>query len=521
MNIPWTTETLDISSLTNSSSFRFRFHASGTNSGGILNWMIDNVTVYSSIVPSDPDPCVTGYNFYLDNVLIATPADTVYTIPPGQVTYGQSYNICVSAIYANGNSPQSCVSLVAHYLPPVQDLNATTDGNNVLVTWEKPMTPVGEPAGLAGYNVYRNNSFIHLCPGNDSIFYLDKNLMPGTYLYDVKSRYDLTSYGFPGQFGEAYSPGPVQVVIIPSAHFSPVWSGTPFAPMNIVVIQALTGGMGLGAGDEIGIFDSTICVGYYRLTEPINPSHPPAIIVSKDKLSTPAIDGYSEGHEILYKIWSSLTGQEAAYVTHTFPFAPNYVSENFAQGDTAVVSLAGVNVPSTLVIPNTTITGGQTPCFNAVQTITVAGNGKVFHVLAGGDATMIAGAKISYLPGVYVAPGGAMHGYISTNGLYCYGLPPLAPKGAWADEEQDNPGSQIFRVFPNPTHGKVTIQSKGCINDKPVSLEIYNMFGGNIMKYNWQTPFNQEVDLTTFPAGIYLFHFVTSTQVVLLKIIKN
>jgi hypothetical protein len=61
----------------------------------------------------------------------------------------------------------------------------------------------GTPPGLVGYNIYRNSALIHYNPHPDSITYYDYGLNPGTYKYDVKARYDLTPYGFPGQFGES------------------------------------------------------------------------------------------------------------------------------------------------------------------------------------------------------------------------------------------------------------------------------------------------------------------------------
>jgi hypothetical protein len=61
----------------------------------------------------------------------------------------------------------------------------------------------GTPAGLIGYNIYRGGNFIHYNPHPDSITYWDYNLNPGTYKYDVMAKYDLTPYGFAGQFGES------------------------------------------------------------------------------------------------------------------------------------------------------------------------------------------------------------------------------------------------------------------------------------------------------------------------------
>ena len=61
----------------------------------------------------------------------------------------------------------------------------------------------GTPDGLIGYNVYRDDAFIHFVNGPDSLYYYDLHMMPGHYCYDVTAKYDLTLYGFPGQFDES------------------------------------------------------------------------------------------------------------------------------------------------------------------------------------------------------------------------------------------------------------------------------------------------------------------------------
>jgi len=76
-------------------------------------------------------------------------------------------------------------------------------------------------------------------------------------------------------------------------------------------------------------------------------------------------------------------------------------------------------IPSTLSVLDQVVTSGQTPCYNALETITVAGGVDTFQVLAGGSATFIAGLKIRYLPGTKVFSGGYLRGYITTNGQYC------------------------------------------------------------------------------------------------------
>ncbi|MEI7897913.1 MAG: hypothetical protein WCJ26_12820, partial [bacterium] len=139
-SIPWTSETLDISSQTHNPAFKIRFHAGGADSFDINNWNIDNVKVLSTDGTTGPNPCVIGYNFYLNNVLSGYTPDTTYNIPPNQVVYGQTYQACVKAVYGSGYSPQICVTFTAHYLYPARDLVVTGIECNAYLSWKKPVT---------------------------------------------------------------------------------------------------------------------------------------------------------------------------------------------------------------------------------------------------------------------------------------------------------------------------------------------------------------------------------------------
>ncbi len=149
VNIPWTSETLDISSQTHNPAFKVRFHAAGVSSVDIDGWYIDNVKVLSTDGTSGPNPCVIGYNFYLNNVLSAFTPDTTYNIPPNQVVYGQPYQACVKAVYGSGYSPQICVNFTAHFLYPARDLTATGVECNAYLTWKKPVTMSDAPQILS------------------------------------------------------------------------------------------------------------------------------------------------------------------------------------------------------------------------------------------------------------------------------------------------------------------------------------------------------------------------------------
>jgi hypothetical protein len=64
------------------------------------------------------------------------------------------------------------------------------------------------PDGLVSFNLYRDGVNIANIPYEDQgvdewVTYVDNNLDPATYLYDVSAVYDLTIFGYPGDFGES------------------------------------------------------------------------------------------------------------------------------------------------------------------------------------------------------------------------------------------------------------------------------------------------------------------------------
>ena len=144
-NIPWTTETLDITSVTHLPAFQVRFHAAGADSYDINNLNLDNIQVYSTDGTTGPNPCVLGYNFYLNNILSAFTPDTTYNIPPNQVVYNTVYQACVKAVYGSGYSNPICVTFTAHFLYPARDLTATGIECSTYLTWKKPQTMTDAP----------------------------------------------------------------------------------------------------------------------------------------------------------------------------------------------------------------------------------------------------------------------------------------------------------------------------------------------------------------------------------------
>ena len=212
-DIPWTTDQADISAWTDM-PFRILFRAFGEDSYDINSWNVDNIRVDASETTGGLLNCILGYNFYLNNVLSGFTTENKYVIPGNQVQYGQTYEACVLAAYGSGYSPKICTPFTSTFLYPPTGLTATGVENNVYLEWEKPETENSQvPDGLLGYRIYRNNTLLDTVGNPDTLFYYDLDLEQGTYQYEVSAWYDLSFYGYPGQFDESMRAGPVSVTL--------------------------------------------------------------------------------------------------------------------------------------------------------------------------------------------------------------------------------------------------------------------------------------------------------------------
>lgn len=119
-------------------------------------------------------------------------------------------------------------------------------------------------------------------------------------------------------------------------HFQPAYRGNPYLAMNIYVTAATFDDADVQIGDEIGIFDGDLCVGFATVDRQFTDTDPLAIVASTDDPTTTGLDGFTIGNSIAFRLWKASESQEysggnPAYVTGDGVF--------HSQG-TAVVSLA-------------------------------------------------------------------------------------------------------------------------------------------------------------------------------------
>jgi hypothetical protein len=193
-------------------------------------------------------------------------------------------------------------------------------------------------------------------------------------------------------------------------------------------------------------------------------------------------------------------------------------------GSPATSNVVDIIVPE--VCPVITVIGtvgsGEIICYDATQTITVAGGGNSFIVSPTAEVTMIAGQNIIYLPGTLVEPGGYMIGKIAPNGPYC-GQQPTSLVTVLTGEDELPVITQTasFSLWPNPTTGKFTLEQTGDTGSKTVKVVIYGMHGEKVITRDLSGEKKYELSIAELPVGLYFVKVVSGEYTRTIKLIKT
>ena len=169
------------------------------------------------------------------------------------------------------------------------------------------------------------------------------------------------------------------------------------------------------------------------------------------------------------------------------------------------------------------LASNKSRCYDATQTLIVAGSGTTFTVKNGGSATMIAGQSIRYLPGTTVEPGGYMHGMIKDdNNQYCGQKAPAIPMTISGVEQAPvSLQNATFSIYPNPTSGNFTLEQKGEKLYATVRVEVYGMRGEKVLSGDLTNVKKSEFSITGFPSGLYFVKVAAGEHMETIKLIKT
>ncbi|MFC2136826.1 choice-of-anchor Q domain-containing protein [Bacteroidota bacterium] len=122
-------------------------------------------------------------------------------------------------------------------------------------------------------------------------------------------------------------------------HFTPVWNGNGFDHMNLYSKDIQINNFDIQPGDEIGVFDGELCVGVVKFEAYINGLIP--LIASKDDPTTDKLDGYTDGNQIIFKVWDDSEQEEI--IKPEVNFNENYPSV-FTELGTSIFALKATSV---------------------------------------------------------------------------------------------------------------------------------------------------------------------------------
>ncbi len=176
------------------------------------------------------------------------------------------------------------------------------------------------------------------------------------------------------------------------------------------------------------------------------------------------------------------------------------------------------SVPISLIIENEVVTGNK--CYNATETITVAGGNNLFTVMNGGSATFIAGQTIYFLAGTTVQSGGFLHGYIAPGGPYCSNTK-IGENTMGMEDLPTVISTAFFSIYPNPTNGNFTVEQKGEMTYGKVKVEVYNMSGEKMLNESVIGQKRHEFRFAEMPSGLYFVKIVADDHIETIKLIKT
>jgi hypothetical protein len=132
-------------------------------------------------MPANSPRALLGYNIYRNDEVIAETQDLTYR---DLALANGNYSYYVTALYDAGESQASnSVDLLVEVLYPVENLLASVDSSDVILSWAEIIT---YPRSFLNYVIYRDEE--EIAQVND-LTYTDENLANGSYNYYVKANY--------------------------------------------------------------------------------------------------------------------------------------------------------------------------------------------------------------------------------------------------------------------------------------------------------------------------------------------
>jgi len=216
----------------------------------------------------------------------------------------------------------------------------------------------------------------------------------------------------------------------------------------------------------------------------------------------------------------------------TYPYDPNtYYLWNFLNiwaADTnpeinngyPYLGFPGTFYANTLVIPD-----GNSNCYDLEPIITIAGDGTGVILESGSSLEVSATELVRLLDGTIIKQGAYFKAWISDE-AYCTSEKSLLSaeisNAIIPEITEDSKNREIsFRIFPNPTTGRFTIEFNEFDEASAIVIEISSMVGESIIRQELPAAAQYQVDLSRYQPGIYLVRVIQGNEAGVLKVIKK
>ena len=232
--------------------------------------------------------------------------------------------------------------------------------------------------------------------------------------------------------------------------------------------------------------------------------------------STPDDDSYS---------WTIPAGQE---LDNDFKVRVSGVT-HFGTWDKSdqYFTISASGPPAYDTIQNETIANGETQCFNASNTITVAGQNTTVDVNSDGEATFIAGNKIVFNPGFHSHLGSYCDAHITLTSDYCSQQQSIPSTNHDTGVASNGKSSNIYdkpdtvlntKVYPNPTTGSFTVDFLG--KETTADIIVLNFQGNEARNVKCENQNAVDIDISHLTGGMYVVVIKTSDKVITKKVVK-
>lgn len=150
------------------------------------------------------------------------------------------------------------------------------------------------------------------------------------------------------------------IITVAQTHFDVAYSGNGQDHMNLNIMKATFDGVALEAGDEIAVFDNTICCGKVVLTDSINTNDFNTFVtIDASKKDDELLNGYSEGNTITYLFWDASKSVEKKFIVAQYmnqSTSQAITSPQFTANASAFVKLTGITNSAPVAIAGSDMT---------------------------------------------------------------------------------------------------------------------------------------------------------------------